>query len=127
MKPRISGFTAKELAEICGAVSIPLAFKVREAASKNNGNGKLTAKEQVEALQVDDELRAYARRYGQDADELIEPWRLHFRGNGYQTGKHPVADARATFMTWIRNAERFGPPKTAKKNERPKTAPMLRE
>lgn len=63
---------------------------------------KKSAKELVEEFVVDEDTRAYARRFGVDADAHLDEWRDHFRGNGYKTGRNPIANAQATFRGWLR-------------------------
>lgn len=75
------------------------------------------AETQCEGLTVDDALRTYAKGHGQDADALVDEWRLYYRSNGYLIGRNPMKDARSCFMRWIRNAK--GAPKIAARIERP--------
>jgi hypothetical protein len=86
-----------------------------------------SAKEQVESLTVDTELREYARKFGQNADALIEDWRDYFRGTGYRTGRVMVSDARATFRRWIRNARTSQPAKGSLFNQQPRRVEMRDE
>jgi hypothetical protein len=66
-----------------------------------------SARDLVEELVLDDELREYARKRGLDPDDVFEDWRLHYRGNGYKTTAGPVKDARATFMRWCRTGQQI--------------------
>lgn len=74
-----------------------------------------TGEQQVETLVVDDELRAFARERGQNADSLLEAWRLYYRSNGYKIGKNQIKDARASFQGWINRAAKSAPTRQAQR------------
>ena len=60
-----------------------------------------SAKELVEEFQVTDEHRTFAKAHGKDADALYPRWLNHYRSNGFRVGKNPLADADASFRTWM--------------------------
>lgn len=63
-----------------------------------------SAKQLVEELSVDADLRTYGLDIGVSAEGLIEEWRDYYRSNGYRVGKNPIANARASLMGWMRRA-----------------------
>ena len=95
--PGKSGEGTKELNEL----------KELESKSFSASPIKKSAEDLVESFELDDKMRDFARRRGQDADALLPDWRDHWRANGYRTKQGPVKDAAATFRRWVRNANKF--------------------
>lgn len=70
---------------------------------------KKTAKDLVEALVVDLDMRSWATKNaaGVDVDFETDNWRDYLRANGYRTKAGPVKDAAASWRTWMKNARKF--------------------
>lgn len=84
--------------------------KSQKKSAPSSPPKKKSAKELCEGLELTEKLREYAERYGVNAEDALENWRLHFRSNNYRIGgRSPMADADASFMRWIRNASEMTP------------------
>jgi len=73
-------------------------------------DARTSAKERVEAFQVEIEHRTWAADNAPDVDigSETERWRDHLRANGYKTRAGPVRDAAASWRNWIANEQKWG-------------------
>lgn len=89
-----------------------------EKEPRGRGRSASSAAEKVESFELTEERRRWAKERAPhiDVDKATEAWRDYCRGNGYKTGRNPIADPAAMWRRWITTDEEKAPKLQIKKH-----------